>query len=664
MMKKLLTKQASLSLKALLFSVITLHSVIGISKQIAEPPNEKNVKKSRIIFTESAGILPIENRGRRKWDGAIVGDLDGNGFQDLILTEHAYRVRVFWNEGGFFTGPQDLTTGDMHGLSIADLDNDGSIDVLVAQGGGGGLNPRKPRHFEIGKNRKFMGGEVLAHFEKSRGRSVKVFDANKDGILELFLTGFATAEQFKKGANHFYTNDGKGSFTFNSHLPFGHRLSYRSAITDFNNDNDPDILVFGGHDIIAIQGDAGNTFKDVTNEILGELTHINDISAISQFDFDKDGDLDLVISRAEHQFEHETYFDPENNRYAFFARFQPLQIDDLIVEGDFLLDNLQMAYPHFDVFIGNEKVQLEIDSKGAIPSFDWDRDGSTKIALSQKEAKGFPNDVCIKGKKINNLPYHSKPGLYIGHIGNGTWRICSQTKSPTAGVIQNVISHHESHVDEPLPAILLENKNGVFKDVTAKMGLNINEQTTSVVAADFDNDGWDDLLFSRYGNMAKENQQVLYMNQHGKSFELSESHGVLSKDLGATGSGVETIDYDKDGDLDLITANERGRWHLYTNHTEKIHRNNFIGVSILGSPSGEATALGAKAIVKACSNSAVRTVGNTSSAFAVTHNNDLLFGLGKCNKVDSINVQWTNGESIELKIKEINKYHVAGTRKK
>ena len=204
--------------------------------------------------------------------------------------------------------------------------------------------------------------------------------------------------------------------------------------------------------------------------------------------------------------------------------------------------------------------------------------------------------------------------------------------------------------------ILLENKNGRFVDVTANMGINVNEQTTSAVAADFNNDGWDDLLLARYGNMATENTQILYLNKNGKSFERQESDGVFSTDLGATGSGADIIDYDRDGDMDIVMANERGRWHLYTNNSEKLNSNNFIGVQITNSPSGKASAFGASATVTACSMETTRVVGNTSSSFAVTHNTDLLVGLGQCNNVDKITVKWTNGETLELLPKTVNQY--------
>ena len=340
-------KLNKLTSSILLFSfMLSLHGCSSLSTSDSQVNSQVSEKKPKTLFTETSGILPVEDRARRKWDGAIVGDLDGNGHQDLLLTEHAHKVFIYWNEGGYFSKPVTLTTGDMHGTAIADFDKDGLVEVIIAQGGGNGSNPRKPKHYEITKNRIITGGEPLNHFEKGRGRSVKVFDANNNGDLDLFLTGFATPEQFKTGANHFYQNTGEGAFVFNTRLPFGQRLSYRSAITDFNHDGESDVVTFGGHNMVVAKGGKGYEFSDVTDEVLGALKNTSDVSALSQLDFDGDGDLDWVLSRAEHQFEHETYYDEQTKRFAFFARFQPYQVEDLTIEGDFILENLQMAYPH------------------------------------------------------------------------------------------------------------------------------------------------------------------------------------------------------------------------------------------------------------------------------------------------------------------------------
>ncbi|MEZ9235991.1 CRTAC1 family protein [Shewanella sp. 10N.286.52.A9] len=638
---------------AQLILLLTASQLTACASENSTPSKNNKVDT---LFSETHGVLPAEERARRKWDGAIVGDLDGNGFQDLLLTEHAYKVFIYWNEGGYFSPPTELVQGDMHGTAIADFDKDGLVEVIIAQGGGNGSNPRKPRHYEITRDREITGGEQLSHFEKGRGRSVKVLDANNDGNLDLFLTGFATPEQFKTGANHFYSNKGAGQFTFNAHLPFGDRLSYRSSITDFNQDGESDIVVYGGKNIVLAKGGEGYSFTDATDEALGELQKISHASSISQIDFDGDGDYDWVISRSEHQFQHETYYDPETKRFAFFARFQPSQLEDLTIAGPFKLENLQMAYPHYDVFVGKDKRLLDVKAQAVKTGQSWNRSGNNRIELTQEASQGWPEGLCAKGAKMKSLPEGSKPGLYIGYVGDNKWRVCSQTQSATAGVINNVTSTPSPTLNPPLPAKLLENRNGRFVDVTQSMRININEQTTSALAADFNNDGWTDLFFMRYGNMAKEITQYLYLNNQGKSFSLASNHGVISTDIGATGAGAEVIDYDRDGDADLIIANERGKWHLFENHTNSQTNNHFLGIKVTTSPSKQADIFGAKAIVSACGRIQTRTVGDTASAYAATYNSDLLFGLGDCKSVDMVTISWSNGESKQFTPKRIDQY--------
>jgi len=62
----------------------------------------------------------------------------------------------------------------------------------------------------------------------------------------------------------------------------------------------------------------------------------------------------------------------------------------------------------------------------------------------------------------------------------------------------------------------------------------------------------------RYGNMAKEITQYLYMNNGAKSFSLAKNHGIVPTDLDTTSAGAEVIDYDKGGDFDIVIASERG----------------------------------------------------------------------------------------------------------
>lgn len=85
-----------------------------------------------------------------------------------------------------------------------------------------------------------------------------------------------------------------------------------------------------------------------------------------------------------------------------------------------------------------------------------------------------------------------------------------------------------------------------FLDISESVGLTHEGWAQGVCAADFDADGWTDLMITYWG------QDRLYRNREGKRFER-----VHLGEPGAAryGSGCAWVDYDRDGDLDLFVAN-------------------------------------------------------------------------------------------------------------
>ncbi|MGJ8639554.1 MAG: CRTAC1 family protein [Opitutaceae bacterium] len=585
------------------------------------------------LFSKAgSSILPLEERSRRKWDSAIVADVDKDGLMDLLLTEHGQRLNVYWNEGGTFSQPQVLVVGDFHGQTVADYDRDGQNEILIYPGGGAGGNPRNPVVYEV-DGRTLTEGETFDHFERTRGRVVKLVDIDNNGSLDLLTTGFARqkTDQVKTGANYVFAQSADHGFQFVSKLPYADRMSMRMLATDYNNDGDVDVFTYGGKRIAVGEGAEGQTFTDSTDRVLGDLGKISNASSIVEIDYDNDGDFDLFVTRSEHPFNHKSYHDTDNCCFAFFARFEPMEMDDLKIEGDFVFENLQMAYPHFDVMVGEEKRLLE---------FQVDRHGHKDFTLKPEESKGWPEDVSAKG-------------LYVGYLGEQMWRMYADTKSPTSGVVHNVISTPSTIPSEDMPAYLLENRDGTFVDVTAEMGITIDEQTTGSAVADFNNDGWSDLFVVRFGSPATKTEQILYLNQGGKGFARADNHGIISEELGSTGMAAEVFDYDMDGDTDIIYCNERGRWHLHTNE-HKSADSNYVVVKVGDSPSGEALAMGAMLTIEAGDYIYKRYVGQTASSFGQSTNYYLHVGLGAIEKVDSAVIRWSNGEEEAVEINSLN----------
>ena len=89
--------------------------------------------------------------------------------------------------------------------------------------------------------------------------------------------------------------------------------------------------------------------------------------------------------------------------------------------------------------------------------------------------------------------------------------------------------------------------DGTFVDVTDKAGVGYPGWGMGAVAADFDNDGWDDLYVTCYG------PNRLYRNNHDGTFsDVTDKAGVGDS---RWSTGAAFADYDGDGWLDLFVAN-------------------------------------------------------------------------------------------------------------
>ena len=92
-------------------------------------------------------------------------------------------------------------------------------------------------------------------------------------------------------------------------------------------------------------------------------------------------------------------------------------------------------------------------------------------------------------------------------------------------------------------------RDGTFEDVTSKAGLTHSGWGQGACAGDYDNDGFDDLFVTYWG------QNRLYHNRGDGRFEEVTSAAGLTTAKPRWGAGCAFLDYDRDGRLDLFAAN-------------------------------------------------------------------------------------------------------------
>lgn len=204
------------------------------------------------------------------------GDLDGDGDADLVVSG-TNGIGVLLNDGsGNLAAPSYYSSGNLYGLSLADLDRDGDLDVF--NGGGEVL-------LNTGS------GSFTAAVDYYTGTSVGAAsgDFDGDGDLDLVLSDYNTDSIV------LLRNDGLGAFGIPELIPTG-GIFWNVIADDYDGDGDLD-LAFSYTSSSSIGSSAYVLMNDGTGSFstpveYAALTYSEDIKSA---DMDGDGDVDLVV---------------------------------------------------------------------------------------------------------------------------------------------------------------------------------------------------------------------------------------------------------------------------------------------------------------------------------------------------------------------------------
>ena len=241
-------------------------------------------------FTDTASASCPNNPDTFNTEAMGWVDYDGDGDLDLIVDNHNHSTIVFENDGtGSF---EDLATTDVgfpgcdsadggdYG-AFTDYDVDGDVDVL----------DRKENAFDIWQNDNgfFTPNENFDAEARTNNKGGAAFcDFDNDGDFDLFWTDNDTNQIWRNDDSTFVETGLPADITGNI-----------DGVTCGDADNDGDLDLFltsNGDDLLYLNSLADTGSLEFTQDNLG-ITGSQDGEGTAIADYDRDGDLDLLINQ-------------------------------------------------------------------------------------------------------------------------------------------------------------------------------------------------------------------------------------------------------------------------------------------------------------------------------------------------------------------------------
>lgn len=481
-------------------------------------------------------------------------------------------------------------------------------------------------------------------FEGFLGGGACVLDINKDGYDDIFLAG-------GKADDILYLNNRNGTFTNiyqSSGLSVTKRYLTQGAVAaDVNRDGWVDLYITtitskGSKKVIPREinllflNNKNNTFRDATKEFgLGEL---NSFSTGANFgDVNADGYPDLYVGN---------YFTQYPGDLSTINASMIVGANQ-IGEGYLLINQegkgFKDEYTKYGLShkgFGFGGVFTDYDNDGdqdLVVNHDFGYKRTPNLLLDNQYPMSYFNDVAPKlgmDLKINSM------GTAVGDYNND-------------GLMDYFFTNIRFN------KFMVNNGPGKpFSEKSAEVGVNTITISWGANFADFDHDGDLD-LFVANGDLNPNcvpMADAYYENNGGKFVDLAGLKGL--NDYGI-GRGSVVLDYDNDGDLDLLVVNQKpvlpnfptvSVTHLFRNDGAK---GNWIKIVLQGIQA-ESHGIGSKIEIVVNGKHQIREIDGGGSSHLSQNATFAHFGLGDATTIDEVIVHWTGGYKQVLKNQKVN----------
>lgn len=396
--------------------------------------------------------------------GVAIADLDGNGWNDIVVANQVDSVRllgntVYFNQRGRFMKSaiaKNNVNAWSESVHAVDVDNDHDLDLFFTTQFGTSnllyLNDGSGK-FDLG-----MAGDLATDRTNSPGACWCDYDL--DGDLDVFVVNRDGED------DNLYINNGKGVFVRSAKGPWnGNQGDGRScAWGDLNGDGTPDLYVAnfvlkGGqvkakHRNYLYLNLGSGTFEEQKTGI--SVNEGNASYGVTLIDYDYDKDLDIYVTNVSISDENALY---ENTGMGHFKKLKDSEATYEIRRpskgqtwGDFNNDG------HLDVYIANgtegyPEIQnffflgapnlsfkrmyntlpaIEGHVSAGTASGDFNNDGFLDLYVCNWGGEAEANDCYINQNRTNNWIKFQLRGTTSNSYGIGSWI----TLTPDNGSVQ------------------------------------------------------------------------------------------------------------------------------------------------------------------------------------------------------------------------------------
>ena len=493
------------------------------------------------------------------------------------------------------------------------------------------------------------------YLPETMGSGVAVLDADGDGWPDLlFVNSHPFGPHAKKTLCALYRNNHNGTFT---DITAGSGLDVEMfgmgvAVADYDNDGRDDVY------ITAIDGDRlfhneGNgKFRDVTKA--SGIRNANFGESAAWFDYDRDGKPDLFVANYVQWTEKGDLWcsmDGSTKSYCTPESYKGT--------ASKLYHNL-----------GNGRFEDVTDKAGLADA----TSKSLGVAVLDMDNDGWPDLFVANDTQPNKLYHNLRDGTFEDAAVRAGVAFSEDGKA-RAGMGVDAADYDRSGRFNLLVGNFSNQMLGLYRNEGT--GLFVDEAPRSVVGRasllsltfgafffDYDLDGYPD-IFAANGHIDEDIGRVQPKIQfkeppllfrdlgHGKFDDVSKFMGPdLQRPIVARGAAY--LDYDRDGDLDIVITTNNGPAYLLRN--DGGNRNRWLTLKLVGTRSNR-SALGAVVHVESASGGQMQMV-HSGSSYCSQSDLALTFGLGQDEVAKSIVVYWPSGHVDKLYNVKANQFKV------